>query len=329
MTIYVEYTLWKTQQASRNLTMFYTPQLGEDGVSIVGYYLYGANTAGILETNITSPADIADFDAVYKARATEVASQGDVAATIAGTPSVVDPRTGAQTIKSVPRSSTYGRVAFAGSRVDAAAGTTVAALVRFPFRIDLVQGFLFADTTDGDPDDLASFEIAPQTNLKIFTGGAPVLATPIAIGDKQITLIPGVLTAAVNYALVDSGFFRIEIEEGGVKEDVNVQLFVTDYDETTGVVPLGIFKAWKEGDAEPVWDGFANAYTEAANVLVTRIAVSDISIVPANATAFGSNGLDSAPVAPGVLFRLPYENNSAVEKRVRIVLQVLTGKPLT
>jgi hypothetical protein len=242
----------------------------------------------------------------------------------------IDPRTGAQTIKSVPRSSTYGRVAFAGVRVDVPAGSTAAALVTFPFQIDLVQGFLFADQTDGTPDDLANFEIAPRTDLSVFTGGADVLNLPIAVGDKQITLLPPVLEAAVSYALIDTGFFRIEVEEGATKEDA--VLLVTDYDDApgggTGVVYLGIFKAWKEGDAEPLWTGFDNVYTTAAKVLVTRIAVSNISVVPADATAFGSNGLDSAPIAPGVVFRVPYTNNSAVEKRARIVLQVLTGKPL-
>lgn len=324
-TTYVEYATWKTQQAARYLSMFYIAQLASDGVTIVGYYLYAANTGMTLETVINSLVDIADFDANYKARATSVLSPGDVTAIIAGVPSVVDSRTGAQTIKSVPRTSTHGRVAFAGAQMDAPAGAQTATLIRFPFQIDLVQGFFYSDLAAGSDDDLASFQIAPQTDLAIFAAGQPVLAAPIAIGDKQITLTPQVLTTAVGYALIDSGFFQIEVEEAGVREAV--QMLVTDYDEATGVVSLGIFKAWVEGSVEPTWTGFAHAYSHSAQVLVTRVAANNISIAPANATAFGSNGLDSAPVAPDVLFRLPYQNNSASAKRVRIVLQVLTGKP--
>lgn len=238
----------------------------------------------------------------------------------------IDTRTGATLSKTVPRSSTYGRVAFAGIQVDVPPGESRSGCVSFPFQTDLVQGFLFADATDGSLDDTASFQIAPRTPLKMFTGGANVLASAVSKGERQITLPTPVLTAAVNSALIDAGFFQVEIEEGPSKE--SAVLLVTDYDETTGIVSLGIFKAWTPPAPEPQWNGFENDYSTSADIYVTRIAVSNISIIPSAATAFGSNGLDSAPVAPGVVFQVPYKNNSLSRKRVRVVLQILTGKPI-
>lgn len=245
---------------------------------------------------------------------------------------IVDARTGAQTTKAVSRTSTYGRDAFVGASLDIPAASTKSLMLMFPFPVDLMEGFLLNEQAAKAAlgDDVASFKIAPRTDVGAVFGAA--LAADVKPGDKQVAFVPAVLLAMVNVALLDVGFFRVEVEEGVNKEAA--VLLVTDYDDddiaiNTGVVTLDIFKAWDKAAAVPVWNGFVNGYTVAAKVYLTRLAIHTMSMVGDGAVKFGSYGLDTAPITANIPMELEYQNVAAATARtVRIVLHVQTGKPL-
>lgn len=255
----------------------------------------------------------------------------------------IDARTGAQTNKIVSRASTYGRTAFFECVLDAPANSTVIQNLQFPFQIDLVEGILLDGTGAGDE---ARCEAAPGLDLKVVVGGVDVLLAPIAIGDEAITIIPLFLDGFVNKALIDSGLFEITIEEGATVEG---PYLVTGYDLATGIVSLwDQIEIWNgatgtDGLFDPVtgkfigktaWTGFANAFTVAAKVRVTRVLFGGdrpggLAQLPGGEVVkLGNYGLDSAPIAAYVPITVTYKNINAVTAReVKLLWHVYTGVP--
>lgn len=238
-------------------------------------------------------------------------------------------------------SRTYGRFGVPGDAFDVPVGATVKRTYVLPFDVDLVDGTILL--TGAVAGDVARFTVAPRTPLNAIVSPGNlvnVLAAPIAVGDKQITLIAPYLAAFVNVALVDAGLFEVVVTDGvntdaygpdAAPGEVRMPLNITGYDVETGMVTLGSIRIWSDDDTAPTWSGFEHDYTADAGtmVLVTRSLVPRVELDGVSALRVGEAARSAAPVKAGVPIVLEYTRSATATEatRVRVLFDVMTGQP--
>jgi len=212
-----------------------------------------------------------------------------------------------------------------------------------PFDLDLIEGTVLL--TGGQSGDAARFTVAPLTPLNVVAGmtmgvpppGVPVLAAPIAVGDKQITLNRAALNAFVDLALIDSGLWEVVVTDGvhtdaygplPLPGEQRMPINVTAYDRETGVVELGCIRIATDDDVAPPWAGFEFAYAQNAMVLLTRAIVPRLELNGGNIPlVLGRAARGAAPVKAGVKIVLEYTRNSPGDVRNIVIFDVMTGQP--
>lgn len=242
---------------------------------------------------------------------------------------VIDERTGGMAVKTVARTSTYGRTLFKGFAFDAGPEATTSYNIKFPFGVDLVEGLLLGNCADGDK---VSFEIAPDTSLNAFSqaygGPVNILQSGIGVSNTGFALNPTLLSSStpfnfIDRALIDVGGYRITVSEGELEEG---PFLVVGYDRSTGQISLGTIREWFTSEPA-VWGGFVNNFSTSATLKMTRVILDEIEVSSApNTLRFGTYGQDSAPLPANVTIRVRYTNTTNSLRRIRVQLQLLTGK---
>jgi hypothetical protein len=290
-----------------------TPNLGNQGVA--GFY-------------IGAPISTADYnDKVAAGQSAWMTANAGV------TPSNVvvgilypalDKQGRALTKASGVESRTYGRYGVPTDAFDAPANAATNRWTKFPFDLDVIEGTIYLSGVE--VGDGLRLTVAPATPLSVFTGGAPVLTAPVAQGDTSLAILPPVLNAAVDRAMIDAGWWEVQIVDGAGPSEV---VLVKGYDRLTGALNLGEVKRWSgaRGDEPASWPGFGRAYTQDAQVLVTRVLIDLIEIANADQPiSFGRSARGTAPFPADVGLVLTYVNNGGSSKRIRWSLDVMTGQ---
>lgn len=229
------------------------------------------------------------------------------------------------------QSRTYGRYGVPTDAFDVPAASTVRRWKKIPFDIDIIEGTIYLSGIE--TGDSVRFIAAPETplNALVVPGQMiPILTSPISANDKSIFIIPALLEAVVDQALIDVGWWEIQLCDG-----INAPtspVLVIDYDRATGEIKLGKIKHWEGGanNEPPDWEGFADPWPQDTIVLVTRVLIDLIEIAEANLPiSFGRAANGAAPIPANIPLCLDYTNNSQnVNKRIRWSLDVLSGKPI-
>lgn len=216
----------------------------------------------------------------------------------------------------------YGRFTTDADAFDVASGTTVTRLFEWPFPLSIIEGAIYLSGTEAG--DVASFS-GPPTKLNDLIPGGVVLANAIGVGEKSLTFLPGLVGTFVNLALLDAGFWEVLVADAGGGNPESLVL-VTGYDRTTGVVTLEIAKKWNSTNQKPIWNGFAFAHGQDAEVTITRWFVRPTELSSGtSALYFGRSARGGSPLPANVPMALSYANNDGAVRRVRMQIDLVTG----
>jgi len=243
-------------------------------------------------------------------------------------PGIIFPRLderGYQQVRLSVNRITYGRYYVISDSFDAPPGYSVRNY-RIPFNFDLIEGILFiSPQNEGDMFRFLGFPKTCLNAVSSYMGGpSSILSSPVNQGDKSIVIIPSLLGIFADKSLIEEGRWEITLKEGDNEETVDA---VSSYDRISGVVELSNIKKWTGTDEPPSWEGFNHSYSISALVYVTRVFVDWFELPPLeHYIPFGSSAHIGSPVPKNIIFSFEYINNSDYSKRVRLRMDLMTGK---